>query len=85
MAILGAAARASLEAALDRLHAAGMTVLTQENGGSLATVEAATGEAFQVTMGIMPGSGAGRLAASWRAMLRCGARVRWSASRGHRR
>jgi Asp-tRNA(Asn)/Glu-tRNA(Gln) amidotransferase A subunit family amidase len=50
--ILAAPARASLEAALDRLRAAGVTVLTPDECPALATVEAATTEAQQITMGI---------------------------------
>ena len=50
--ILAAPARASLEAALDRLRAAGVTVLTPEDCEALAAVEAATAEAQQITMGI---------------------------------
>jgi Asp-tRNA(Asn)/Glu-tRNA(Gln) amidotransferase A subunit family amidase len=50
--ILTAPARAWLEAALDRLCAAGVTVLTPEDCGALAAVEAATAEAHQITMGI---------------------------------
>ena len=50
--ILAAPARASLEAALDRLRAAGVTVLTPEDCPALAAVEAATAEAQQITMGI---------------------------------
>lgn len=49
---LSDAARASLEAALDRLRATGTTVLTPEESPALAAVEAATAEAHQVTMGI---------------------------------
>lgn len=49
---LAAPARASLEAALDQLRMAGVTVLTPENCEALAAVEAATTEAQQVTMGI---------------------------------
>ena len=44
--ILAAPARASLEAALDRLRAAGVTVLTPEDCPALAAVEAATAEAL---------------------------------------
>jgi Asp-tRNA(Asn)/Glu-tRNA(Gln) amidotransferase A subunit family amidase len=50
--ILAAAARASLESALDRLRAAGVTVLTPADYDALAEVEAATAEAQSVTMGI---------------------------------
>jgi Asp-tRNA(Asn)/Glu-tRNA(Gln) amidotransferase A subunit family amidase len=50
--ILTAPARASLEAASDRLRTAGVTVLTPEDCGPLAAVEAATAEAHDVTMGI---------------------------------
>ena len=50
--ILTAPARASLEAALDWLRAAGATVLTPEDCDALATVEAATAEAHPITMGI---------------------------------
>jgi Asp-tRNA(Asn)/Glu-tRNA(Gln) amidotransferase A subunit family amidase len=50
--ILTASARASLEAALDRLRAAGMAVLLPEECQALAAVEAATAEAQQITMGI---------------------------------
>jgi Asp-tRNA(Asn)/Glu-tRNA(Gln) amidotransferase A subunit family amidase len=50
--ILAAAARASLESALDRLRAAGVTVLTPADCDALAEVEAATAEAQSVTMGI---------------------------------
>jgi Asp-tRNA(Asn)/Glu-tRNA(Gln) amidotransferase A subunit family amidase len=50
--ILAASARASLEAVLDQLRAAGVTVLTPEDYDALATVEAATAEAQQITMGI---------------------------------
>jgi Asp-tRNA(Asn)/Glu-tRNA(Gln) amidotransferase A subunit family amidase len=50
--ILAAPARASLEAALDRLRAAGVTMLTPEDCPALAEVEAATAEALQITMGI---------------------------------
>jgi Asp-tRNA(Asn)/Glu-tRNA(Gln) amidotransferase A subunit family amidase len=50
--ILAAPARASLEAALHRLRAAGVTVLLSEDCPALAKVEAATAEAQQITMGI---------------------------------
>ena len=50
--ILAAPARASLEAALDRLRAAGVTVLLPEDCPALAAVEAATAEAQPITMGI---------------------------------
>lgn len=50
--ILPAPARASFEAALDRLRAAGVTVVTPEDCTPLAAVEAATAEAHQITMGI---------------------------------
>ena len=50
--ILGAPARAALEAALDRLRLAGVTVLTPEDCPALAAVESATTEALQITMGI---------------------------------
>jgi hypothetical protein len=50
--ILAEPARGSLEAALDRLRAAGVTVLTPEDCDALAAVEAATAEAQQITMGI---------------------------------
>jgi Asp-tRNA(Asn)/Glu-tRNA(Gln) amidotransferase A subunit family amidase len=50
--ILAAPARASLEAALDRLRAAGVTVLPPEDCPALAEVEAATAEAQPITMGI---------------------------------
>jgi hypothetical protein len=50
--ILAAPARASLEAALDQLRAAGVVVLTPEDSPALAAVEAATAEALQITMGI---------------------------------
>jgi Asp-tRNA(Asn)/Glu-tRNA(Gln) amidotransferase A subunit family amidase len=50
--ILAAPARASLEAALDRLRVAGVTVVTPDDCEALAAVEAATAEAHQVTMGI---------------------------------
>jgi Asp-tRNA(Asn)/Glu-tRNA(Gln) amidotransferase A subunit family amidase len=50
--ILTAPARASLEAALDRLRAAGVTVLLPEDGPPLAEVEAATAEAIEITAGI---------------------------------
>ncbi len=50
--ILTAAARASLEATLERLCTAGVTVLTPEGCPELAAVEAATAEALQITMGI---------------------------------
>ena len=50
--ILAQPARAALEAALDRLRAAGVTVLMPEDCGALAAVEAATAEAQQITMGI---------------------------------
>ena len=46
------AAPASLEGALGRLRAAGVTVLTPEDCPALAAVEAATAEALQITMGI---------------------------------
>jgi hypothetical protein len=49
---MAASARASLEAVLDRLWAAGVTVLTPEDCPALAAVEAATAEAHQITMGI---------------------------------
>jgi Asp-tRNA(Asn)/Glu-tRNA(Gln) amidotransferase A subunit family amidase len=50
--ILAASARASLEAALDRLRATGVTLLTPDDCATLAAVEAATTEAHQTTMGI---------------------------------
>lgn len=50
--ILTVPARTSLEAALERLRAAGVTVLTPEDCPELAAVEAATAEAYQITMGI---------------------------------
>lgn len=50
--ILAASARVSLEAALERLRTAGITVLVPENCPELAAVEAATAEALQITMGI---------------------------------
>jgi Asp-tRNA(Asn)/Glu-tRNA(Gln) amidotransferase A subunit family amidase len=50
--LLAAPARASLESALDRLRAAGVTILTPEDCSPLAAVEAATAEAQQITMGI---------------------------------
>ncbi len=50
--ILTAPARASLEAALALLRAAGVTVLTPDECPALAAVEAATAEALQITMGI---------------------------------
>jgi Asp-tRNA(Asn)/Glu-tRNA(Gln) amidotransferase A subunit family amidase len=50
--IVTAPAKASLEAALDRLRAVGMTVLTPEECPALGIVEAATAEAYQITMGI---------------------------------
>jgi Asp-tRNA(Asn)/Glu-tRNA(Gln) amidotransferase A subunit family amidase len=50
--ILAAAARASLEAALDRLRSAGMTVLTPEDCPALAAVEGATADALETTMAI---------------------------------
>jgi Asp-tRNA(Asn)/Glu-tRNA(Gln) amidotransferase A subunit family amidase len=50
--ILAAPARAALEAALDRLRVAGVTVLTPEDCPALAAVEAATTDAYQITMGI---------------------------------
>jgi hypothetical protein len=50
--ILAAPARTSLEAALDRLRAAGVAVLTPDDCDALAAVEAATAEAQQITMGI---------------------------------
>jgi Asp-tRNA(Asn)/Glu-tRNA(Gln) amidotransferase A subunit family amidase len=50
--ILAATARASLEAALDRLRAAGVKILTPDVCPELAAVEAATAEAQQITMGI---------------------------------
>jgi Asp-tRNA(Asn)/Glu-tRNA(Gln) amidotransferase A subunit family amidase len=49
---LAPAARASLEAALESLRAAGVTVVTPEACEKLAAVEAATEEAQPVTMGI---------------------------------
>ena len=50
--ILAAPALASLEAVLDRLHAAGVALLTPEDCEALAAVEAATVEALQITQGI---------------------------------
>jgi Asp-tRNA(Asn)/Glu-tRNA(Gln) amidotransferase A subunit family amidase len=50
--ILTEPARASLEAALDRLRAAEVTVLIPEDCPALAAVEAATAEALQITAGI---------------------------------
>ena len=50
--ILAATARTSLEAALDRLRAAGVTILTPDVCPELAALEAATAEAQQITMGI---------------------------------
>jgi Asp-tRNA(Asn)/Glu-tRNA(Gln) amidotransferase A subunit family amidase len=49
---LTAAARASLEAAVERLRAAGIAVLTPEDCPELAAVEAATADAHQMTLGI---------------------------------
>jgi Asp-tRNA(Asn)/Glu-tRNA(Gln) amidotransferase A subunit family amidase len=50
--ILSATARASLEAAVERLRGAGVTVLTPEDCPELAAVEAATTDAHALTMGI---------------------------------
>jgi Asp-tRNA(Asn)/Glu-tRNA(Gln) amidotransferase A subunit family amidase len=50
--LLAAAARASLDAALDGLRAQGVAVLTPEDCPPLAAVEAATVEALQITAGI---------------------------------
>ncbi len=49
---LAAPARASLEGAVDRLHAAGVTVLTPEDCPALAAIEEATADALQITAGI---------------------------------
>jgi len=49
---LAAPARASLEAAVDRLRSVGVAVLTPEDNLALATVEEATADALEVTMGI---------------------------------
>ncbi len=50
--ILPALARASLEATLEQLRGAGVTIVTPEACPELAAVEAATAEAHQITMGI---------------------------------
>jgi Asp-tRNA(Asn)/Glu-tRNA(Gln) amidotransferase A subunit family amidase len=50
--VLTAPARASLEAALERLRGVGVTVLTPEDCPALAAVEAATAEALQISMGL---------------------------------
>jgi Asp-tRNA(Asn)/Glu-tRNA(Gln) amidotransferase A subunit family amidase len=50
--ILPSLARASLEAALDQLRNAGVTIMAPEDCPELAAVEAATTEAQQITMGI---------------------------------
>jgi Asp-tRNA(Asn)/Glu-tRNA(Gln) amidotransferase A subunit family amidase len=50
--ILAAPARASLEAALARLSAAGTTVLMPEECPALAATEAAIADALEITMGI---------------------------------
>jgi Asp-tRNA(Asn)/Glu-tRNA(Gln) amidotransferase A subunit family amidase len=50
--MLAEPARASLEAALDRLRAAGVTVLTEDDCAEIAAVEAAIGEAIEICMGV---------------------------------
>jgi Asp-tRNA(Asn)/Glu-tRNA(Gln) amidotransferase A subunit family amidase len=50
--IISPPARASLEAALGQLRAAGVTVLTPEDCPELARLEAATAEALEITAGI---------------------------------
>lgn len=51
-AVLQPAARAALEAALDRLRAAGIAIATQEDTPALAAVEAATASAREHVQGI---------------------------------
>jgi Asp-tRNA(Asn)/Glu-tRNA(Gln) amidotransferase A subunit family amidase len=50
--ILAEPARASFEAAVERLRAAGVAVLTPEDCPALAAVETAAAEALQITQGI---------------------------------
>ena len=69
--ILPSLARASLEAALDQLRKAGVTIMAPEDCPELAAVEAATTEAQQITMGINAWEWRWPWGVSSRAMPRC--------------